>query len=115
MTIQGNLASPAAEVQRISYQPQIHAAQNAAQNGVQNTQKSENLAARRFDSVTIRGGDGRQNAYAMELRSKISQDVRTATSSGKIAELRDQIRSGAYHIDPLAIAGKMLLLGGQYG
>ena len=47
----------------------------------------------------------------MELRSKISQEVRTATSSGMISELRQQIQGGTYRVDPSAIAQKMLLLG----
>lgn len=103
MMIQGSLAASAAEVQRTVYQPQPSQPQNVS--------KNEGNTARRFDSVTIRAADGGQSAYMMELRSKISQEVRTATSSGRVAELREQIRSGAYRPDPSAIARKMCLLG----
>ena len=101
MMIQSSLTAPAVEVQRPTYQP--HPSQN--------TVKNEGDMARRFDSVTIYAGEDRQSAHVMELRSKISQEVRTATSSGMIAELRSQIRGGAYSADPAAIARKMLLLG----
>ncbi|MBQ9348444.1 MAG: flagellar biosynthesis anti-sigma factor FlgM [Oscillibacter sp.] len=103
MMIQGSLTAPAAEVQRPAYQPQPHP--------FQNTVRNEGSTARRFDSVTIYAGEGRQSAYELELRSKISQEVRTATSSGMISELRQQIQGGTYRVDPSAIAQKMLLLG----
>ena len=62
--------------------------------------------SRRFDSVTIAAGSSR----LMELRGKIAQEVRTATSSGQVAALREQVQSGAYQPDPVAIAGRMLLV-----
>ena len=104
MMIQSSLAVPAAEVR--TYQPQSAAPQSA-----QSASKTEASAARRFDSVTIRADQGRQSPYALELRGKISQEVRTATSSGRIAELREQVLSGTYQVNPAAIARKMLLLG----
>lgn len=66
-------------------------------------------AARRFDSVTI-SQDG-PSVFEMELRSRLTQEVRTATSSGMVSELRRQVQSGNYQPDPMAIARKMYLLG----
>ena len=65
---------------------------------------------RRFDSVMLSGGDGKRSTFEMELRGKISQEVRTATSSGQIAALREQVQSGTYRVDAREIAKKMLLM-----
>ena len=68
-------------------------------------------ASRRFDSITLSGGDGTRSSFEMELRSRISQEVRTATSSGQFAALREQVQSGTYQVDTREIAEKMLLVG----
>ena len=65
---------------------------------------------RRFDSITLTGGDGKRSSYEMELRGKISQEVRTATSSGQIAALREQVQNGTYQVDARETARKMLLM-----
>ena len=67
-------------------------------------------AGRRFDSITLSGSDSARGSFEMELRGRISQEVRTATSSGQIAALREQVRNGTYQVDPRAIARKMLLV-----
>ncbi len=67
-------------------------------------------AERRYDSITLTGGDGKRSSYEMELRGKISQEVRTATSSGQVAALREQVQNGTYEVDARAIARKMLLM-----
>ena len=63
--------------------------------------------ARRFDSVTITEG----SSAARDLKSRLSQEVRTATSTDMVSALRQQIRSGTYQSDPREIARKMLLMG----
>ena len=68
-------------------------------------------ASRRFDSITLSGGDGTRSSFEMELRGRISQEVRTATSSGQIAALREQVQNGTYQVDAREIAKKMLLVG----
>lgn len=68
-------------------------------------------ASRRFDSITLSGGDSARGSFEMELRSRISQEVRTATSSGQIAALREQVQNGTYQVNPREIAQKMLLVG----
>lgn len=65
-------------------------------------------AAKRFDQVTISGADTGQNHFAMQLKSKISQEVQTATTTGALAALRQEIEAGTYEPDPSAIARKML-------
>ena len=68
--------------------------------------------ARRFDSVTISGDGNGRSSFALELKSRLSREVRVATPSGSIAaSLRNEVQSGAYQPDPAAIARKMLLLG----
>ena len=66
-------------------------------------------ANRRFDSVTL-SGEGARSSYEMELRGKLSREVRTATSSGQIAALREQVRNGTYQVDVRETARKMLLM-----
>ena len=64
---------------------------------------------RRFDSVTLSVGDGARG-YEMELRGKISNEVRTATTSGQVAALREQVQNGTYKVDARETARKMLLM-----
>ena len=68
-------------------------------------------ASRRFDSITLSNSDGAHSSFEMELRGKLSQEVRTATSSGQVAALREQVQNGTYQVDTRAIAKKMLLMG----
>lgn len=100
MNIPGNIPAKPAEISR-TYQPQYAAPQ------AQRAEKADSI--RRFDSVTISSEGGR--SFEMDLRSRLSQEVRTATSSGQIAALRAQVQEGTYQVDVSAIAGKMLLLG----
>ena len=90
----------------------VSAAETAArvyqgQSGAAKLQKGE--ANRRFDSVTLSEG-GIRGSFEMELRGRLSQEVRTATSSGPVAALREQVKNGTYQIDAREIAKKMLLL-----
>ena len=93
----------------------ISAAETAARvyqsqnGGAARLQKGD--AGRRFDSVTLSGGDGARSGFEMELRSRIAREVRTAASSGRVAALREQVQSGSYKVDARALAKKMLLFG----
>lgn len=71
-------------------------------------QKSD-AGGRHFDSVTISENSG-ANTFAMELKSKLTQEVRTATSSDQIAAIREQVQNGTYEVDAREIAKKMLLM-----
>lgn len=66
-------------------------------------------SASRFDQFTSSGESGR-SSFEMELRGRIFHDVRTATSSGMVSSLREELRSGAYQVDAGAVARKMLLM-----
>ena len=65
--------------------------------------------AGKYDSVTL-SAPGQDNRF-MDLVSKLSQEVRTATTTGDIAALRQQVADHTYTPDPSAIAARILLLG----
>lgn len=67
-------------------------------------------AAEKFDQVTLSAHEG-EDPIKMELQSKLSQEVRTATTTGALVSLRDQVQSGQYQVDARSIAKKLLLLG----
>lgn len=46
----------------------------------------------------------------LEAVSRISNEVRTSTTTGRIQELRQAVSSGAYQSDPVEIAKRMMLL-----
>ncbi len=96
----------------------ISGANIAASEAAARTYQSQNSAAartkesgtsRRFDSVMLTGAGGARSSFEMELRSRISHEVRTATTSGQVAALREQVQRGEYKIDAREIAKKMLL------
>ncbi len=66
--------------------------------------------ANQYDSVTISAPSG-DSRFHMGLVSRLSQEVRTATTTGDIAALRQQVSSGSYAPDPMAIAARILFLG----
>ncbi len=76
------------------------------------TKNASHGANARFDSVTITPREGSDSAFAMSLKSRLAQQVRSATTSGMVASLREQVQSGAYQPDPAAIAREILLMGG---
>ena len=62
-----------------------------------------------YDSVTL-SAPWQDNRF-MDLVSKLSQEVRTATTTGDIAALRQQVADHTYTPDPSSIAARILLLG----
>lgn len=103
MTISGALTTTfpkSAELQR------TYPAQQPQQTAVPSQKTS---IARRFDRVTISEATG--GTFAMEARSRLANEVRTATSSGAVPALREEIRQGRYQPDSMEIARKMLLFG----
>ena len=64
----------------------------------------------KYDSVTL-STPSRDSRFHMGLVSRVSQEVRTATTTGDIADLRQQVASGEYTPDPMAIAARILFLG----
>ena len=63
----------------------------------------------KYDSVTL--SSPWQDNQFMGLVSKLSQEVRTATTTGDIAALRQQVADHTYIPDPSSIAARILLLG----
>ena len=78
---------------------------------VKTTEKSD--FARRFDSVTISsaGGNMELGGIGMELKSRLTQEVRAAASTENVAALKELIQNGDYHPDATETAKKMLLFG----
>lgn len=66
--------------------------------------------AEKFDQVTLSAHEG-EDPIKMELQSKLYQEVRTATTTGALSSLRQQVQSGQYQVDARSIAKKLLLLG----
>lgn len=62
-----------------------------------------------YDSVTLSAS--KQDSRFLDLVSQLSREVRTATTTGDIAALRQQVSENAYKPDPMAIAGRILFLG----
>ncbi len=67
-------------------------------------------AGEKFDKVTLSAREG-EDPYKLELQGRLSQEVRTATTTGALAALREQVQSGEYQISAESIAEKLLLLG----
>ncbi len=61
---------------------------------------------RNFDKISIVSGD----SFQKQLLGKLSQEVRAATTTGTVSALREQVREGAYEVDPHAIARKLLFV-----
>lgn len=87
---------------------------------VQNTtaQAAGAAAARRraarsgqYDRYTF-SAPAEQNSFR-ELAAGLAQQVRTHNTTGKIQELRSQVRAGEYSIEPRETAARMLLLDGE--
>ena len=64
-----------------------------------------------FDSVTLSAPLGSESRFHRDLVGRISQEIRTTTTTSDIRTLRQQVASGKYQPDASAIAARMLLLG----
>lgn len=62
-----------------------------------------------YDSVTL--STPSQDSRFLGLVSRLSQEVRTATTTGDVAALRQQVAERQYTPDPAAIAARILFLG----
>ena len=72
--------------------------------------KAQALQGSKYDSVTL-SAPSQDSRFRMGLVSRVSQEVRTATTTGDIAALRQQVADHAYVPDPMAIAARILRLG----
>lgn len=64
-----------------------------------------------YDSVTLSSPRTGESRFQMEMASRLTQQVRTATTTGDIASLRQQVSAGTYTPNAENIAARMLLLG----
>lgn len=66
-----------------------------------------------FDAVTIQSDPRKleEHAFAKAVRQEISSDISKTATDRKLQDLKTQIASDTYHIDPHAIAARMLLIG----
>lgn len=62
-----------------------------------------------YDSVTLSAPS--QGNRFLSMVSRLSQEVRTANTTGDIAKLRQEVAAGDYTPDPAAIAARILFLG----
>ena len=67
------------------------------------------VSGHNYDSADFSAPAGRRS-FQMEMVSRLSREVRTANTTGDIQELRRVVSAGEYRPDPMAIAGRMLLM-----
>ncbi len=71
---------------------------------------AQSAVEHKYDSATFSPLPEGRSAFQMQLVSRLSQEVRTATTTGDIQALRQSVSTGEYTPDPMAIAGRMLFL-----
>lgn len=64
-----------------------------------------------YDNVAVSAS--RDGSSFREMAASLSYQVRTHNTTGKIQELRRQVQSGEYQIEPRETAARMLLLMGE--
>ena len=82
-----------------------------------NTEREKRLQAasmsrgsEKFDSVTLSSAPSDRSPFHMQLVGRLSQEVRTATTTGDINALRQQVAEHRYVPDPAAIARRIMFL-----
>ncbi|NCC66761.1 MAG: flagellar biosynthesis anti-sigma factor FlgM [Clostridia bacterium] len=81
----------------------------SAKNLSTTVQTEKKDAERNFDQVTISSRDSADKSNMSEIKSKIYNELQTATTTGTLSAIRQQIQSGEYKIDSTEIARRMLL------
>ena len=71
---------------------------------------AQSAVEHKYDSATFSPLPEGRSAFQMQLVSRLSQEIRTATTTGDIQALRQSVSTGEYTPDPMAIAGRMLFL-----
>ena len=64
----------------------------------------------RYDQFSVSPGAAQDRGSFREMAASLSYQVRTYNTTGKIQELRRQVRSGEYQIAPRETAARMLLM-----
>lgn len=89
--------------------PPIHPASKSAAGAQGNVNQARTQSS--FDSFLQTTKLSEQDQLQKKLVSRISQEVRTAVTTGEIQALRGQIRNQTYELDPSGIAARILLMG----
>ena len=64
----------------------------------------------KYDSITLSATNSERSSFK-DLVGRLTQEVRTTTTTGDIRALRQQVASGQYEPNASAIAARMLFLG----
>ena len=67
-----------------------------------------------YDSVTLSTSPDDTSRFYKDLVGRLSQEVRTTTTTGDIKALRQQVANGTYQPDAASIAARMLFLGEDF-
>ena len=70
---------------------------------------SQPASGHNYDSAEFSAPAGRKS-FQMEMVSRLSQEVRTSTTTGDIQELHRAVAAGEYHPDPMSIARSILFM-----
>lgn len=62
-----------------------------------------------YDSYKKSGEPAGERRFQMELVGRLSQEVRAATTTGRVQELKEQVANGTYQVDVEELARRMLL------
>ena len=63
-----------------------------------------------YDSSSFTALTDSHSRFQMDMVSRLSQEVRAATTTGRVQELRQAVMSGNYHPDATEIAKRLLFL-----
>ncbi len=63
-----------------------------------------------YDQISL-SSESNENNTLKDVSVKLSHEVRTHNTTGKIAELREAVQSGTYCVDARETAARMLLMG----
>ena len=61
-----------------------------------------------YDSATFSTVSDSNSRFQMDMVSRLSQEVRATTTTGRVQELRQAVSSGQYQPDPAEIAKRLL-------
>lgn len=82
-----------------------------AARGKENRVRAPGETHNKYDSVSFSTPASGEDKFRMALVGRLTQEVRTANTTGDIAALRAQVSAGTYLPDPMSIARRMLFLG----
>lgn len=64
----------------------------------------------KYDSVDLSPEPVGERRSFLDFVSRLSREVRTATTTGDIQAFREQIHNGQYEPDPMSIAARIMLM-----